>query len=343
MSDDVPVPPNLPRTFLTGELTASVRARLLAEGRLTQVRTGAFAIVDPNAPRWRRNRANGLGRCVAAARVLSRDHVFGHTSAALLHGCAYWRIDEKVHLFQDGNPSPRHTKDLFRHVGVIPEPERTVVNGLPVTTLERTILDCARILHPRDALIVVDSALRILVRPDREDRPGTDRRTAQVRDGLLERLEQPDMRRGRRQARALIALADPYAESAGESAVRWLALARGLPVPVCQCPVPAEDKTYYTDMAWYLNVTRSDGSERLVTIHTEFDGLLKYLGAGPDAARVVSEEKVREDRIRATGAEVVRVIWDDLSRPGRVFDRITQFLPVGSVHALRARAELFRP
>ncbi len=45
----------------------------------------------------------------------------------------------------------------------------------------------------------------------------------------------------------------------------------------------------------------------------EFDGRVKY-GSGDD----VFAEKVREDRLRSWGQEVVRLTWADLSRPDRV-------------------------
>jgi very-short-patch-repair endonuclease len=45
----------------------------------------------------------------------------------------------------------------------------------------------------------------------------------------------------------------------------------------------------------------------------EFDGRVKY-GSGAD----VFAEKVREDRLRSEGYEVVRLTWADLDRPDRV-------------------------
>ncbi|WP_154795152.1 hypothetical protein [Occultella kanbiaonis] len=338
-----PRPPELPRTYLSGELTASLLARMIGTERLVPVRKGAFVVVDPEDPIWRRKRIMTLGRCVAATRLLTRDHVFSHTSAALVHGCALWDVDPRVHLFQSGNPSPGHTRNMFRHVVAIGQAERTIVNGLPVTTLERTILDCARTLHPRDALVVVDSAMGILVKPDRTDRAGTDMRTAELRARLLRRIEEPDMRRGRRQGRVVIALADPYAESPGESALRWIALARGLPPPVCQCAVRTDAAMYYTDMRWRFRLTRPNGTQRIVTVHAEFDGRVKYRGTGPDASRTVTDEKVREDRIRATKAEVVRAVWEDLAHTDRMFARLIDALPSSFVHSLCARPELFRP
>lgn len=54
----------------------------------------------------------------------------------------------------------------------------------------------------------------------------------------------------------------------------------------------------------------------------EFDGRDKYLKPeylrGRTPSDVVFEEKVREDRIRATDRNVVRWVWDELNSPGRL-------------------------
>jgi len=51
----------------------------------------------------------------------------------------------------------------------------------------------------------------------------------------------------------------------------------------------------------------------------EFDGALKYGGTGADA---LIAEKVREDRLRDLGYEVVRVTWADLAQPLELIARI---------------------
>ncbi len=51
----------------------------------------------------------------------------------------------------------------------------------------------------------------------------------------------------------------------------------------------------------------------------EFDGLVRYAGADDLVA-----EKRREDRLRALGYEVVRVMWADLEHPERILRAIRQ-------------------
>ncbi|MHB1475206.1 MAG: PDDEXK family nuclease, partial [Dermatophilaceae bacterium] len=48
----------------------------------------------------------------------------------------------------------------------------------------------------------------------------------------------------------------------------------------------------------------------------EFDGKIKYDGV--DGKQALVDEKVREDRLRALGYEIVRLTWADLARQGRV-------------------------
>jgi hypothetical protein len=47
----------------------------------------------------------------------------------------------------------------------------------------------------------------------------------------------------------------------------------------------------------------------------EFDDKIKY---GVDGKQALVDEKVREDRLRGLGYEIVRLTWADLTRPGRV-------------------------
>lgn len=80
-----------------------------------------------------------------------------------------------------------------------------------------------------------------------------------------------EQRRTAVQARAIIAAADPLAETAPESVVRWIAISRGMPAPVLQMPVATSRGTVDTDLAWRFQI-----NGRLVWLHVEFDGTGKY-------------------------------------------------------------------
>lgn len=56
----------------------------------------------------------------------------------------------------------------------------------------------------------------------------------------------------------------------------------------------------------------------------EFDGMVKYGGA--DGRRALQAEKAREDRLRAAGYVVVRLVWSDLDDAERVHGLIQRAL-----------------
>jgi hypothetical protein len=182
------------------------------------------------------------------------------------------------------------------------------VGGLRVTTLQRTVVDSLTMLPADWGLAVADSALRRVTRADRRD-PDRARRAAEPYQAeWLGHLEAAGPRRGRPRARAVLAVADPLAESAGESRTRAMLLAAGLPVPQLQIPVVAEGTTFYADLGWEI------GSGRYLLV--EFDGLTKYAldgERGADLSRRLAAEKLREDAIRRLGHQLERAVHADLS------------------------------
>jgi hypothetical protein len=105
-------------------------------------------------------------------------------------------------------------------------------------------------------------------------------------------------------ARAAWLFSDPLSESVGESRLRVLMHNHGLPVPILQAEL--------TDADGFVG--RVDFFFAYQRTVVEFDGLLKY-AAGTRAPLI--HEKIREDRLRALGLEVVRVTWADLDDPIR--------------------------
>lgn len=110
------------------------------------------------------------------------------------------------------------------------------LEGLLVTTPLRTACDLGRLLHRDQAFAALDSMLR-LGRFDREE--------------LLDHVARHRGMRGVRQLRVLAPLADPRAQSPGESVLRlrWLTLAT-LPRPDLQVPVERPGEwPYLLDLA----------------------------------------------------------------------------------------------
>ena len=176
----------------------------------------------------------------------------------------------------------------------------TIVDGVPVTTIERTAADIARGAGFAGALAVFDSALR----------RGADRA---VIAGKLE-----DRRHGVAIARRALAYADPGAENAGESWGRAQMIEAGLPIPRLQ-------HTFFDASGAFIARTDYDWEGLLIG---EFDGMVKYqkhLRPGETPFEAVRREKEREDGLRCLGAMVIRWVWADL-RAGNVVPRVSAWL-----------------
>jgi very-short-patch-repair endonuclease len=113
----------------------------------------------------------------------------------------------------------------------------------------------------------------------------------------------------------MLRLCDARSESVGETRLRLMLVAAGLPV---------RSQVRISDGGTVFARVDLLVEDRVVV---EFDGAVKY--AGDVSGRTLFEEKRREDRLRELGFEVVRVTWADLERPQIVLDR---------VHAAIARA-----
>jgi very-short-patch-repair endonuclease len=168
-----------------------------------------------------------------------------------------------------------------------------VVNDLPVTSLALTVVDCARSLPVLDALVVADGALRA----------GAD--AAEI--GAL--LDQVPGQAGVVTARWVLDAADPGAESAPETATRYILVAGGLPAPQTQVPVQTWQKTYWADLGYPQ-----------LRIAIEYDGRAKYVGDAWFA------EKRRLDAIVEAGWQVIRVTAEDLRDPSRLVARVRHVL-----------------
>ena len=224
------------------------------------------------------------------------------TSAAAVHGLPLWglRLD-RVHVLRrppaGGNGSAR----LHVHVARLAADEETVVDGMTITTVTRTVVDVARAASFEAAVTTADAALRL-------------RLTSKAQ--LHECLGRMGAVPGVRAAARVITFADGLSESVGESRSRVLIHRVGLPAPDLQVRVLG---------AGGSAVGRCDfGWERYRTVG-EFDGRIKYgrlLRPGQHPGDAVFQEKLREDAIRDHRWEVTRWTWDDLGRPPLVAARI---------------------
>lgn len=103
---------------------------------------------------------------------------------------------------------------------------------------------------------------------------------------------------------------DPGSESPGETLTRVQLMMAGLEV---------ESQVRVADPSTGEVFARIDLVVKGTKVAIEFDGQVKYTDGGSAA---LFAEKQREDRLRALGYTVVRVVWSDLFVPGRLVARV---------------------
>jgi predicted transcriptional regulator of viral defense system len=126
-------------------VSAQALARLAGEGHLERLRYGVYRIAGAPAGPWGRLQAAWLALqpgLTAAERLAQRDvEVVSHRSAAQLHRIGDLDAD-RMEFTAPGRRQSRDPDVRFHRGGIAPQ-DQTVVEGLPVTTPVRTIVDLA--------------------------------------------------------------------------------------------------------------------------------------------------------------------------------------------------------
>lgn len=273
---------------------------LVRRGEWVSLRRGAYMERDVHDALTDMHRHLALVHAVV--RSLHRPAVVSHVSAVVLRGdLPTWGLDlSEVHVSRADLHSPRHEAGVHHHAGALPQGDVEVINGIRVTTLARTVVDTARTTPFEASVVVADAAFRT---------------EPEAQATALQRLDTMRDWRGARNAGAVLAFADGRSESVGESRCRVLFRDIGLPPPDLQREFSGADGRLIGRSDFYF--------EEYFTIG-EFDGKAKYLrslDADADPGEVVWREKKREDRLRAEGYEVGRVIWADFDHPRDVLAR----------------------
>lgn len=274
--------------------TSDLRADHLRRGARRVIR-GRAVLPNPVASTDRRA-AEMLDLVAAIASRSPEQQWFCYEAAAVVWGCDTVSLGVHVDINQRFAQHRGADRRIRRHHSVIPPDQLAEVDGIPVTTLARTVVDCARSLPGRRALVIADSAVR---------------QGVMVAD-LTATLESLRGRRGVRPARDLLTLVDGGSESPGETLTRWALIDQGLPVPSTQVQVPTAMGLRYADIGW---------PELRVLV--EFDGRLKYSDPfTSDPVDGVVAEKRRQEAMEDAGWLVVRVMWEDLRDPVRLAARV---------------------
>jgi len=273
--------------LLASGLNARAIAVLVRDGSLVRLRRGCYGRGDwwrdLDAPSRRRQliSAHALGTLTTSA----GGFVYSHVSGASLHRLRLWKVDDRVHLTQDACPSGiSHGRDVVAHTRRVASRELCFVDGLPCTSLERTVVDCCLMFTVPQAVILVDHAARL----------GADLgmiRTAC--DALAGRNGVVALRRA-------LELVDPRSESAGESLTRELLHRLGIRPPELQYSVLTPLGEHRMDFAWPE-----------VKVAVEFDGKSKYFDYRP-TGEVLFAERQREKALTEQGWTFVRIEWKHL-------------------------------
>ena len=284
--------------FLAGEIEGLVR-----DGTLRRIRRGAYAKDAGSADGLTELDTRAEYRRLIEATLIQCDPeaALSHVSAAVLHGLPVPRDHlGRVHLTRNRPGGGRTRRWVQVHGSSLTDADVERVDGLKTTTVARTLVDLGCTLPLRAAVPVGDAALRRGLDPD----------------ALTRSLGRAGRRSGINAARRLAASLDGRSESPGESVSRVLFADHGVPAPQPQFVV--NDATGHF-------VGRCDfGWPGLRTLG-EFDGRIKYgraLAPGGDLEAVLFEEKLREDRLRDLGWQIVRWVWADLMDPVDLLARL---------------------
>jgi hypothetical protein len=218
-----------------------------------------------------------------------------HDAAALELGLPILQASpELVHVTRPHVTGSR-TEFGVKHHGAVFHPDQVVqIGGIDVLGPARTAVDIAREHGIVAGTVACDSAMRLGVR----------------RPELVLAYEPMRYWPGVTCARAAVELADPRAESVGETLLRLLVVELGIGDVETQFEIRDGNRTARCDLRVGRHVF-------------EFDGRIKYrrradgglAAASPE--QVVWEEKRRQDWVCGYGLGMSRVIWPELWEPLR--------------------------
>ncbi|PYI66590.1 hypothetical protein CVV68_13560 [Arthrobacter livingstonensis] len=267
-------------------------------GLLVRLRRGVYIPRNrwTEKPPWQQAKIN-LAAHIAASRG---SLVYTCFSAARLHGLHVWDCSLDIHVNVRYRSSPGKTAgDVKVHSLEIPAGDvvRRHFSGVGtanLSSLSRTVLDCAVDAPFAQAVVIGDSALH---------RGLT---MGELNAALLAMQGRKGTKRAGRVVHALNALS----ESAGETRTRLIMIDLPIPRPELQIKLIVDGREYRPDFAW-----------REVKLIVEFDGNTKYFDYEPTAEALIKERE-RESALMEQGWTFVRLKWKHLGNPDQVRARI---------------------
>jgi len=262
-------------------------SRAVRSGRVLRLRHDQFTAPE--------HRDDPRVAAAAAARAC-RGSVVSHRSAALIHALPLLHSEPTR---PDLTITPHATGDVaaaLLHRATLRPEDVIEVDGVPVTTVARTLVDIGRSTSTAAAVVTIDAALH---------------RGLADADNLKEIVRTCRNWPGIRRAKRALAAADGRAESPLESfsrlVLRWLEL----PTPDLQTTLCDQNGAFLGRTDFYWDEFGVAG---------EADGRTKY-----DDRDVLTAEKLRQEELADPGVEMVRWGWTDARyRPRHLGERVTR-------------------
>lgn len=271
-------------------------------GTRRRVRRGAYI----DEARWSKLKPLERYRVQILAVVGTRHRtpVVAYDSAAAIWGYPRaGRWPGMVHVIVDPTSGVRSGAGIAVHRDQLEPQDVVEVDGMLVTTPQRTLVDLARTADREVSVSAIDRALNERRSPQR---------TRVSKEQLLAVHERIATQRGAARARNVITFANGLADNPGESLSRIRIFELGFPTPMLQCRhINPRGGYYFTDFEWPDYKTIG-----------EFDGLGKYLKEeylrSLTPGQAVVEEKIREDHLRAENNAFARWEPDDVFHPAQL-------------------------
>ncbi len=271
-----------------GLTPSDIRSRI-KQGSLRRLRRNVYAVAETVSPEEHHRRL-----ILASLGNVADSNVVSHISGGILHNLPVPRKHLRHVTMTRVTPGHGEHSDrmIVRHTALA-EDEVTLIDGMRVTTLARTVFDLARSLPFEWGVMACDAGYR----------QGLEATHLQLSTRRHPRL------RGAPRARRVAEFGDARSESAAESLSRVQIFRAGLPQPNLQRELFDADGVFVArpDFLWpeHRLVGEVDG-------RTKYGALLKH---GQDPIDAVMAEKRREESIRQLGYWVVRWDWDLAWRP----------------------------
>ena len=261
-------------------LTARGAQKRVAAGRLHRIHQGVYSLVPRELLKWQ-------GLYMAAVLACGPNAVLSHRSAARLHelrNYGFWRIEVTV----PGRSTRTHEGLAVHRSTTITEVDVTVVAGIPVTSIHRTLFDLAEVLTQRQLERAFDQA-EIMQLLDLN----------MVHDQLARNPNRPAAKAVRHLLQTHYIGSTPT-ENEFEDAFLALTRSIGLPDPRTQFYIDPGDgePPLRADFAWpeYRIVIETDGRRTHGT------------------KQAFENDRRRDQRLIAAGWTVIRTTWRQLTQ-----------------------------